>query len=73
MQKTHIEKVNQTGAVTISKTSDGVSYEIRPCAKGALKGAATGIVIGRCFGPMGVAAGALIGGTFGYVFGRDDD
>lgn len=73
MQKSRITNVGQTGAVRISKSSDGVSFEVRPSCKGAIKGASTGIVIGRFFGPAGMVTGAIIGGTLGYVLGSDSD
>lgn len=36
-------------------------------SKGALKGAATGMVIGARFGIHGIAIGAIVGGVTGYV------
>ncbi|ELI6450338.1 hypothetical protein RRM63_003751 [Photobacterium damselae] len=62
-----------TAAVVINKSEGETRYEIKPSRKDAIKGAATGMVIGRFFGPVGMATGALVGGTLGYVFGSDND
>jgi len=61
------------GSVIVTKYGDETTYHIKPSRKAALKGAGVGMFIGRAFGPGGIAAGALIGGTIGYVFGDDDD
>ncbi|WP_305370883.1 glycine zipper domain-containing protein [Photobacterium leiognathi] len=62
-----------TASVVVSKDKDETHYEIRPSRKGAIKGSVTGMAIGRFFGPVGMATGALVGGTLGYVLGSDDD
>ena len=58
-------------AVKIYKREDDVDIEIRPSTKGAIKGAATGMVIARPFGPAGMAFAAGIGGVLGYILSDD--
>lgn len=43
-----------------------IPFDDRYISKGALKGAATGIVIGARFGIHGIAIGATLGGITGY-------
>jgi uncharacterized membrane protein len=44
-----------------------IPFDDRYISKGALKGAATGMVIGARFGVHGIAVGAIIGGVTGYI------
>lgn len=64
---------NETTKIVMRKKNNETTYHIKPSRKAALKGAGVGMLIGRAFGPAGIATGALIGGTIGYVFGDDDD
>lgn len=41
--------------------------------QGAAKGATTGASLGASFGPIGIAAGAVIGGAAGYFTGKKKD
>ena len=54
------------GVYMINENRAGIS--IKPSSSGALKGAATGALIGCRFGPVGLAVGTGIGGVLGYLF-----
>ena len=58
-------------AVKIYKREDEVEIDVKPSTKGALKAAATAMVIARPFGPAGMAFAAGIGGVLGYVLESD--
>lgn len=47
-----------------------IPFDDRYISKSALKGAATGMVIGARFGIHGIAVGAVIGGVTGYIIDR---
>jgi len=61
------------GSIVAIRKGDETTYHMKPSRKAALKGAGVGMLIGRFFGPVGIATGAVIGGTLGYVLGDDDD
>ena len=56
------------GVCIIEKENGKTEVKVKPSANGAIKGAATGALIGCRFGPVGLAAGTAIGGILGYIF-----
>jgi hypothetical protein len=59
-------------SVEVERDGDRTIYTVKPSTKGAIKGAAVGMTIGRGLGPYGVIGGAIIGGTLGFIFGETD-
>lgn len=59
-------------ALEVKRDGDKTTYTVKPSTKGAMKGAAVGMTIGARLGPYGVAGGAVIGGTLGFIFGEPD-
>ena len=53
------------GVCIIEKENGRTEVKVKPSA---IKGAATGALIGCRFGPVGLAAGTAIGGILGYIF-----